>query len=238
MTNSSRRRFLQSVGSASAVVAFGRTAPGFWRSAVEAASSDGRILVVVEMAGGNDGLNTVIPFAHDVYRRSRPKLGIPKSDVLKASDELGFHPAMAGFSDLLNQGKLAVIQGVGYPDPNRSHFESMDIWHTCQRKDASRPDGWLGRYLETLDANASRDPAALHLGSEKQPFALMSDHVQVPSIRSLDQFRLNGGEQKSFQEAVRAWRRHVASRTTIFWVSCNPIRRQRSVRANAFDLSG
>lgn len=204
ISSSSRRRFLQTVGTASAVMAFGRTAPGILRRAAGAAADNGRILVVVEMAGGNDGLNTVIPFDHDAYRKSRPKLGVAKADVLKVGDGLGFHPAMTGFADLLNQGKLAVVQGVGYPNPNRSHFESMDIWHTCQRKDAVRPDGWLGRFLETLDANTSQDPAALHLGSDKQPFALMSREIRVPSIRSLDQFRLNGSEQESFRDAVRS----------------------------------
>ena len=201
---STRRRFLQTVGSTSAVVAFGQTAPGFLHSAAESTASDGRILVVLEMAGGNDGLNTVVPFRHDAYRRARPKLGIPTADILKVTDELGLHPSMTGFARLLDDGKLAVIQGVGYPNPNRSHFESMDIWHTCQRKELPRQDGWLGRFLESDAVNASQDPAGLHLGPEKQPLAVMSRNVRVPSIQSLDEFRLNGSEQESFRKAVKS----------------------------------
>ena len=100
-------------------------------------------------------------------------------------------------------GRLAIVQGVGYPDPNRSHFESMDIWHTCQRKDQIRNDGWLGRLLDEKASNAGNDPLALHLGGDKQPFALMSRSVRVPSINSLDQFHLKGTEDAAFRKAVQ-----------------------------------
>ena len=203
MFQSSRRKFLSTTAAASAVMTFGNRAPAFLRQAAGATKYDGRILVVVEMAGGNDGLNTVIPFDNDDYRKARPKLAVPKSDVLKINDELGLNSVMTGFSKLLEAGQLAIVQGVGYENPNRSHFESMDIWHTCQRKDQQRVDGWLGRYFQqTIDANKT-DPAGLHLGEDKQPFALMSRDVRVPSIRSLEEFRLNGNEDPAFRKAVR-----------------------------------
>ncbi|MEQ9409516.1 MAG: DUF1501 domain-containing protein [Fuerstiella sp.] len=199
----SRRQFLSTSAAASSVMTFGSVAPAFLSQAAADNRSDGRILVVVEMAGGNDGLNTIVPFRDDDYRKARPKLAISDADVLKIKDDLGFHPVMSGFAELLEAGRLAIVQGVGYPEPNRSHFESMDIWHTCQRKNENRIDGWLGRCLqETAGANLS-DPSGLHLGEDKQPFALMSRDVRVPSIRSLDQFRLNGTDNRSFKQAVR-----------------------------------
>ncbi|OYP31712.1 DUF1501 domain-containing protein [Rhodopirellula sp. MGV] len=164
--------------------------------------SDGKILVVVEMAGGNDGLNTVVPFNDDAYRKARPNLRIEKSSCLAINDDRGFHPALTGFASLLEQGKLSILHGIGYPDPNRSHFESMDIWHTCHRKDEPRPDGWIGRALQA-SRRESNDPPAIHLGSEQQPFALMSRELRVPSIQSLQQFQLRKNGSVDLSETIR-----------------------------------
>ncbi|MBL8815877.1 MAG: DUF1501 domain-containing protein [Planctomyces sp.] len=202
MNSMNRRGFLARAGLSSAVVTLSHMTPSFLQAAAAERRSE-RILVVLEMAGGNDGLNTVIPWKHDVYRSSRPKLAIPDSKVLPVDRELGFHPALQGFADLLEAGKLAVVQGVGYDNPNRSHFESMDIWHTCQRKEESRTDGWLGRAMESTGGGQGGDPAGLHLGGDKQPFALMSRTLRVPSIRSLDQFKLKGGTDEDFVRRVR-----------------------------------
>jgi uncharacterized protein (DUF1501 family) len=154
------------------------------------------VLVVIQLSGGNDGLNTVVPFRDELYRKARPTLAVAEADVLKIDGGLGFHPAARGLADLLEGGRLGIVQGVGYPEPNRSHFESMDIWHTCRRKGEARSDGWLGRFLSsTRKSDAQRktggDVAAVHLGPEKQPLALASQDVPVPSIKSLDRFRLN-----------------------------------------------
>ncbi|MCP4513161.1 MAG: DUF1501 domain-containing protein [Fuerstiella sp.] len=203
MIRQNRRRFLTTSAAASSVLTFGQHAPAVLREAATLSNSDSRILVVVEMAGGNDGLNTVIPYRDDKYHEARPKLAVPKSQVLQIDNQLGFHPSMKGFADLLEAGRLAVVQGVGYPDPNRSHFESMDIWHSCQRKDKNRTDGWLGRYLQQVGAANSQDPVGLHLGEDKQPFALMSRDVRVPSIRSLDEFRLAGNNSTQFRQAIK-----------------------------------
>ena len=202
MSHFSRRRFLRSSTAGSAVLTFGGLAPSALQAAAEQSQSE-RILVVIELQGGNDGLNTVIPVGDETYRKLRPKLAIAKSDSLEIGDGLAFHSSLRGFADLLEAGRLAIIQGVGYPDPNRSHFESMDIWHTCQRKDENRTDGWLGRLLEQTAETAGGDPTALHLGYDKQPFALMSRKVRVPSIRSLEQFRLHGTEDAQFRKAVQ-----------------------------------
>ncbi len=198
-----RRQFLQR---APALLALGAVAPRvLLRAAETTPGRDGRILVVIQLSGGNDGLNTVIPYRHEVYRASRPTLAIPATDVRRVDDELGLHPALRGLADLLEQGWLAIVQGVGYPHPNRSHFESMDIWHTCQRKDHRRSEGWLGRYLEQGTQGAAADVPALHLGDEPQPLALASRSLRVPSVRSLDQFRL---------EALDAERRSTLTELT------------------------
>jgi uncharacterized protein (DUF1501 family) len=198
-----RRSFLGHASLSASVLTFGVTAPGVLCEAASLAKED-RILVVVEMAGGNDGLNTVIPHRDDLYRAARPKIAIGSSDVLAINDELGLHPAMRGMADLLENGQLSIVQGVGYENPNRSHFESMDIWHSCYRKDETRQDGWIGRYLESEGMASLTDPPALHLGKRQQPFALMSRGVRVPSIQSLEQFRLRVADSPDIRNAIRS----------------------------------
>ncbi len=202
MKQTSRRSFLRRAGLGTAVLTFGGRVPQVLAAAARESRAE-RILVVIELAGGNDGLNTVIPFRDDEYRRLRPVLALPATQVLKITDELGFHPSLRGFADLLQAGQLAVVQGVGYDTPNRSHFESMDIWHTCQRKEENRTDGWLGRYLAQAGESAGGDPGGMHLGEEKQPLALLSRAVQVPSIRSLSQFHLAGSDHARLHTAIR-----------------------------------
>ena len=103
-----------------------------------ATGRDATILVVLQMAGGNDGLNTVVPFANDYYHRARPRIGLAESKVLRLNDDVGLHPALTGFKELYDAGRLAVVQGVGYPNPNRSHFRSTEIWQTASDSSAVR----------------------------------------------------------------------------------------------------
>lgn len=109
---------------------------------------DGTILVVVQLGGGNDGLNTIVPWADDAYFKARPNLKVAASEVLKIDDYMGFAPQMTGLKSLYDQGHLALINGVGYPNPNRSHFRSMEIWHTASDSDKNEAYGWLGRYFD------------------------------------------------------------------------------------------
>ena len=122
-----------------------------------ATGRDATILVVLQMAGGNDGINTVVPFANDAYHRARPRLGLKAADVLKLNDDLGLHGALRGFKDLYDGGQLSVIQGVGYPNPNRSHFRSTEIWQTASDSEQIEKYGWLGRYFDNACSGA--DPA-------------------------------------------------------------------------------
>ncbi|WP_298893918.1 DUF1501 domain-containing protein [uncultured Psychroserpens sp.] len=105
-------------------------------------------LVVIQLSGGNDGLNTIIPFNNDDYYRNRPTIGISKSDVLRASDDLGFHKSLLPLKKLFDQGHLTIINNVGYPNPNRSHFRATDIWQTASNSNQYWQTGWIGRYLD------------------------------------------------------------------------------------------
>src|SRR5262249_39335872 len=110
---------------------------------------DGRILVVIQLDGGNDGINTVVPFADEGYAKYRKTLRLARAGLIKVNDSVGLHPALADAGKLLESGRLAIIQGVGYPNPNRSHFESMAIWHTARFDPEERNGlGWLGRSLD------------------------------------------------------------------------------------------
>src|SRR5215207_7037348 len=130
----SRRDFLKTTFASSGVVAWGMSVPAFLSRTASAAAPAGAkgardtLLVVVELTGGNDGLNTVVPFKDPEYARLRPTLKLPAAQLKKLNDELGLHPSMDGFAELLQDKALCVVQGVGYPNPSQSHFRSMDVW--------------------------------------------------------------------------------------------------------------
>jgi uncharacterized protein (DUF1501 family) len=111
-------------------------------------------LVIIQLSGGNDGLNTIIPYNNDVYYRNRPKIAIPKNSVIKATDELGFHQNLAPLKNLYDKGYLSIINNVGYPNPNRSHFRSTDIWQTASNPEEYLTTGWVGRFIEKYGKNA------------------------------------------------------------------------------------
>ncbi len=185
-----RREFLKLSGAGLAL------APGFLLEAAQEAApaTDGHRLVVLQLTGGNDGLNTVIPFEDDSYHRSRPALAIPKARVLRleGSTEMGLHPAMEGMQALYREGHLAVIQGIGYPNPDRSHFRSMDIWHSANPSIKEKGKGWLGKSLETKPAELN----AVHIGGESLPLALHGER-HVASIQNLDFIELLSGSKGS-----------------------------------------
>jgi len=189
----SRRSFLRTTLGSSALLSMGLDVPGFLaRSAVAAGSGDstGKVLVVVQLSGGNDGLNTVIPYSDENYVRNRTALRIAGGQVLTVNGQIGLHPAMTGFARLVEEGRLGIVQGVGYPNPDRSHFRSMDIWHSCRPDLETPPDGWLGRALDIAPKSEGQDVPALHLGPDELPLALMSGRTAVPSVDSLETFRL------------------------------------------------
>jgi uncharacterized protein (DUF1501 family) len=158
------------------------------------------VLVVVQLSGGNDGLNTVIPFRDDLYRKARPGIGIAadKVQTLSGSD-VGLHPAMGSLRELYDEGLLAVVQGVGYPNPNRSHFKSMDIWHTADL--SATGEGWLGRYFDSeccgfgKGESGSTENANPQLGvaiGQSAPLAMQGRKVSPLSFESAELFRWTG----------------------------------------------
>lgn len=171
-----RREFILRTGGGIGLLAFSRFAPSFLvqstLAATPAPEKDRSILVLVQLAGGNDGLNTVIPFEDADYYRLRPTLGIPKDQVLPISDTLGLHPSMTAMRGLFKDGKLAVVQNVGYPNPNRSHFRSTEIWETASASDEFASTGWVGRFLDNACAGVpadSHDPVAVHVSNGVPP---------------------------------------------------------------------
>ena len=153
--------------------------------------SPDRILVVLQFSGGNDGLSTVVPFGHDAYFKLRPKLAIPKNKVLKINDEIGFAPDCEGIRDLYEDGNLAVIQGAGYPNPNRSHFVSMDYWHTATPGDETTPHGWIGRAMDGADPNLKTRNAVVRLGTGRN-LAVEGKLHRPLSFKRADTFRWVG----------------------------------------------
>ncbi len=135
---------------------------------------DSTILVVLQMAGGNDGINTVVPYSNDFYHQARPRIGFKATDVLKINDDVGFHSSLKGFKDLYDGGELSVIQGVGYPNPNRSHFRSTEIWQTASDSERIEKYGWLGRYFDN-DCVGSDPTVGVTIGSQL-PEAFFSKH--------------------------------------------------------------
>jgi uncharacterized protein (DUF1501 family) len=193
---SHRRDFLKSSLAASTLVSLGAsTVPSFLSRSASAASlgSSGneRILVVVQLLGGNDGLNTVVPHGIDGYSRGRRALRIAAGQIHKITPEIGLHPSMGAMAKLIEDGKLSVVQGVGYPNPDRSHFRSMEIWETARVETGAIETGWLGRTLDARPPKPGDDPSALHVGSRALPLALKAKHVEVPSLNSLEEYRLN-----------------------------------------------
>jgi uncharacterized protein (DUF1501 family) len=166
-----RRDFLRRAS----LVALAPTVPAFLARTARAAAPDrdGRILVVLQLDGGNDGINTVVPFADEGYARHRKVLRLARGQLVKVSDGVGLHPAMADAGKLLEGGRLAILQAVGYPNPSRSHFESMAVWHTARFDPEERNGlGWIGRGLDGDRPRAGGAPAAVFVGGGQLPVAL------------------------------------------------------------------
>jgi uncharacterized protein (DUF1501 family) len=154
---------------------------------------DDTILVVLQMAGGNDGLNMVVPFADDIYYRSRPKLGIQADKVLKLDGYAGMNGKLTGLKALFDEGHLAVVQGVGYPNPNRSHFRSTEIWQTASDADRNESHGWLGKYFDSCCSGA--DPTVGVAIGEQTPQAFVANTPTGVTFAKPEQFRWQPSEK-------------------------------------------
>ncbi|HKI34818.1 MAG TPA: DUF1501 domain-containing protein [Gemmataceae bacterium] len=203
-----RREFLKHSLATGSLVSLGLTVPNFLtRTALAApnaakAGAKDTILVVVQLTGGNDGLNTVIPFKDDEYAKLRPTLKQPTGQIKKLNDEVGLHPSLDGLAGLLQDNALCVVQGVGYPNPTQSHFRSMDIWQAASTAE-TLTEGWLGKGLRQMQGSG-----AFHLAynNESAPLALNGAPARAPSITSLEDFQLKlaaaSGSDKKEQKAI------------------------------------
>lgn len=201
MKNVTRRDFLRS----SALIAVGVATPP-WLAKIAKADllrqakggkvDPDNILVVCQLTGGNDGLNTVVPWADSRYRQLRPSIGIAENEVLKLNESIGLHPQMTGLKQVFDTGKAAIIQNVGYPNPDRSHFKSMEIWQSAS-PDGHEAYGWLGRYLDHQATKGSPNPVMAISLTRARPQALSADEVAVPCFASLADIKTFVGDPDS-----------------------------------------
>ena len=157
------------------------------------------VLAVLSLSGGNDGLNTVIPYTNPLYRDFRPSLAVPEDQVIALNDQLGLHPTMGPMKKFWDEGKLAIFLGIGYPKPSYSHFRSMDIWHTCE-PDEVGVQGWLGQAIKEMDPNSENVLTGVNFG-RGLPRALAKEGVPVASVGDLETYGLltgiEGQDQRS-----------------------------------------
>lgn len=227
----SRRNFLQksSIVSLAPVLphVFGRTA-----NAAEPESNE-KVLVVIQLDGGNDGLNTVIPYADDAYGRARKKLRIPTKDILKIDDHLGLHPSMRSAKALFDDGRLSIIQDVGYPNPNRSHFTSMKIWQTARFDVEQHNDnGWLGRTLDLKTFEGKKN--AVYVGQQETPVALWGRKSEAISLsRSSDlQLALDPLKPENKSESKSDLGQFVSKQVLTAYASAEEFKRRGAGESN------
>src|SRR5215510_2043346 len=160
-----------------------------------------KVMVVLQLSGGNDGLNTVIPVRNDLYYKARPRLGIDKMKALSITDEVGLHPALTGFKELYDDGSLGIMNSVGYPNPDRSHFRSMDIWQTGSQSSEYFTTGWLGRYLDAQCSGCDKPTQAIEI-DDVLSFAMKGEHIKGIAVK--DPRRLYGtANEKFFRDVLK-----------------------------------
>ncbi len=176
------------------LISLAPSVPGFLARSARAAApqKDGRVLVVIQLDGGNDGINTVVPFKDEGYARNRETLALPVKRLISVTEGIGLHPAMQRAGRMLEAGRLAIVPGVGYPNPDRSHFRSMAIWHTARFDpvDHSGP-GWIGRGLDGRAGPGASGPASLYIGAGAVPSALRGTSAPAGSLEHIDDITLD-----------------------------------------------
>jgi len=190
---STRRGFLGAALSSPSLIALAPTVPGFLARTARVAAPlrDGRVLVVVELNGGNDGINTVVPFADEGYAKHRKTLRLSKDRLIKVDERIALHASLRDVSGLLEAGQLVIAQGVSYPNPSRSHFQSLATWHTGRLDPQEhKGPGWLGRALDEAGGVAS---TLLQVGSDPLPVAIVGRRSISTSIERLDDLTLDAG---------------------------------------------
>ncbi len=175
-----RKEFLQIGSLASASLMMPKFLKAFEKKA--SVPPGNKVMVVLQFSGGNDGLNTVIPIRNDIYYKSRPKLGIQKEQALQITDEAGLNPALPFFKDLFDEGSLGIMNNVGYPNPDHSHFRSMDIWQSASDSNQYVTTGWLGRYLDAQCDGCGKPTQALEI-DDVLSLALKGENLKGLALR-------------------------------------------------------
>jgi uncharacterized protein (DUF1501 family) len=198
-----RKEFLQIGSLASASLMMPKFLKAFEKKA--AVPPGNKVMVVLQFSGGNDGLNTVIPFRNDIYYRSRPKLGIQKQQALQLTDEAGLNPALPFLKDLFDEGSLGIMNNVGYPNPDHSHFRSMDIWQSASDSNQYVTTGWLGRYLDAQCNNCGKPTQALEI-DDVLSLALKGENLKGLALR--DPKKLYSSSNERFFKEINASHDH------------------------------
>jgi len=178
-----RREFIQ-------ISTFASTAmmvPGFLRASGPFISGNGKKLVIVQLSGGNDGLNTIVPYRNDIYYKSRPTLALKEDKIIKLTDELGINDSMQAMKELYDQGLVSIINNVGYPNPDRSHFRSMDIWHSASDSQEFISTGWIGRYLDATCLGCAKPISAIEI-DDSLSLALKGEHINGLALHDVTLF--------------------------------------------------
>ena len=201
-----RREFLQVGSLATAACMVPNFLKAFGKQAIVPPGN--KVLVVLQLSGGNDGLNTVVPFRNDLYYKARPRIGIRKEQALALTDEVGLHPALTAFKKLYDDGSLGVLNSVGYPNPDRSHFRSMDIWHSASESNEYLYTGWLGRYLDAQCEGCARPTQALEI-DDVLSMALKGENAKGIALK--DPKRLyNSANEKYFKALISQQKERVS----------------------------
>ncbi|MEI6185023.1 MAG: DUF1501 domain-containing protein, partial [Bacteroidota bacterium] len=158
-----RKDFIVTGSLASASLMMPKFLKAFTNTPQQLVPKGNKVLVVLQLSGGNDGLNTVIPYRNDLYYKNRPNLAINKTEAIGLTDEIGLHPELAALANLYQEGNMSIINNVGYPNPDRSHFRSMDIWHSAANSNEYLTTGWIGRYLDAQCKGCDKPTQALEL---------------------------------------------------------------------------
>ena len=168
-----------------------------------------RVLVVLQLTGGNDGLNTVVPLGQDQYYRLRPNIGLAKGGLHRLDDMHGLHPSMGAMAELFREGHLAVIQGVANPTPNRSHFRSMEVWHTAEPDKPVGDIGWLGRLSDQIARGDPGSMPALAIGASNLPLSMRAEHSLAPTVQSAAGFKMDPSTKE-----LAEWRNELIEEDT------------------------
>ena len=198
MKKISRRKFLGTSAFASGSMLIPRFLKAFENNHGNLINN-GKVLVILQLSGGNDGLNTVVPYRNDTYYKSRPNIAVKTGKALRISDDLGFNPIMSSMQKLFDQGWLSIINSVGYPNPDLSHFRSMDIWHTASDSNRFFTFGWIGRYLD----NSCPDCNSLNAVEVDDTLSLVMKGERVNGLAVKDPYRLFQSTKDKYFSSVQ-----------------------------------